>query len=386
MKRYVPSLLSGLALVAVFAWCWLAEADRRLPAATAIRSETVDATFSDEATAEAEDDYASLLDEFEPDIEEFDNGYIDWNEGYYYAKAVGYPDEIRGPRGVSMARRAAEVVALREIIKMAANIRINDEDTVGTYGDGNYVMKLTGRIRDFEIVDGEWMAEAAEPHYEMTVRAPIYGVEGVFWAIYQDELTRYRSTRGYRREPRMVEAGVVEEGLEAIIVDARGLGMEPALCPTIRTSGGDTIYSIDQVDPSSAKTSGLARYVKTDYTFEELKGQAKAGQLRLPALACVGIPLGLVAEAEATNAELEPAPQRPRRRFKRKCFVVKAGKAEGEAGKTELVVSSEAAAEIQGSPDLLSQAKVIIITDSATAGVEGSLPREWRALAAVERR
>jgi len=309
-------------------------------------------------------------------FEEYPNGYVDWTDGYYYGIGVGKGESL------AAARRAAMVVAMREVLVVAGNIRVDSRRNVRALG-GTYEMRIKGTVSDSDVVDEGWVGPPGNHQYEVVLQVPMYGVRGLAGTVYGKVIKRYRKRTRPERPP-------AADLTEAIVIDARGLGVMPAVFPRILAASGRSVYDVTSVPEARARENGIVIYATSDIGFEKLQEASSGKPTRRPAAQ----PAVRLLSADAGRGGLllanadDKAPPRRRRRFERKRVVIKAEDVRGQL-RTDVVLGDDDAQRLRegkAEADLLANGNVIIITDSSTAAIEGRLPRLERALAMLRER
>jgi hypothetical protein len=309
-------------------------------------------------------------------FEELPTGYIDWTEGYYYGIGTGFGNTS------ASARRAATVVAMREVLVVAGNIRVDARTSVRELGE-SYVRRIQGTISDHLVVDEGWADSPEGRHYEVVLRVPMHGVSNLSGVIYGKVVKRYRKRS---RPPVVAEADLDE----AIVIDARGLGAVPAMFPRVLSASGRAVYDVTDVSREDAVEKGIVVYATSELPFEELAnttGEPSSDRISLPGR------VRLLARSPSAGrfvltADEESESKPRRRRFARKRVVVKAEDVKGDAP-TDIVVADDDARKLtqtEGTNAVLAKGNVIVITDSSTAAIEGRLPTLDEALEMVAER
>ena len=173
----------------------------------------------------------------------------------------------------------------------------------------------------------------------------------------------------------------VEVADSVLVIDARGTGLEASLFPVVVTENGDLLYDVSRLSAEAARQRAPARFVETDMTYERLCTGVEEGRWSPEQSVPPRARLASYAEPRAEPPpEVEPAASQPssqpatrsRRRGRRR-VVVKGTAASGEH-KTRIVVTNEDAEKLRRSAQgasLLREGQVVIVVDSAAAGIQG---------------
>jgi hypothetical protein len=235
------------------------------------------------------------------------HGKIDWTNKSITATGSGAPD-LKAPN-VAVARLGAERVAkmdaLRNILETVKGVRLNGSKSTGTQMDAMPDLKarVEGIVKNFKVLDTKYFSDGG---VDVIVQVPLDGV-----------LTEALVTGS---SAKVDPAAKDPSGTTGIIINAKGLGITPALAPRLLDDKGQEIYGATLVSSEAVKRHGVAGYSRT--LDEALK-----------------------------DARVSDKP-----------LVVRALKLP-ELGGTDAILSAEDAAKITKMPTLLSNGKVIIVTD-----------------------
>ena len=303
-------------------------------------------------------------DRFLPFIETYPNGRIDWDSGIIYGVGRGYLHLNKNSE--SIALRAAQVIAAGNILKVASGVRLDDRRTLETLGKERVVIQLKALVR-YTVYKTEFVKNVKQPYYEITLRAPIIGVEGLTAML----ITKLKTVPLERINlPNPSDESVSDDQEKPwLVLDARDLPkkslVKPAIFPKIISESGDTLYETSKVDESALVKRGMARYVVSDEPKEGLTSQKKSVD---QILAEAGFSF-LANEAIAGDNE---------KRTKRKNYIVKDVKEAQGLMNTNLLISETDTRELKSedaSSQILKQCRVIVIVSSPIGGVEGKIDR-----------
>lgn len=245
------------------------------------------------------------------------NGTVDWVSRVVKVKGIGAGPE--GPNQRPMAIRAAKQVALRDALELIKGMTLNSQTTVANSMVQNDVINtsISGFVKGFQF--------EPNPHYmsdgtvEIEVTLPIDGNNGIGQALFGGESNLLQD------KPIATFSGAATgTAFTGMIVDAKGLGIKPALMPKIVSESEKEIYGSAYVSRDFAVKFGMCGYAK------DMAG-AKALKDRIGTNPCT----------------------------------VKGVKAMG-ANKADIMISNSDAAQIQGASknmNFLSECRVIILID-----------------------
>lgn len=221
-------------------------------------------------------------------------------------------------------------------------------------------MNLYGIITEF-IKDGK------QPYYEVTLRAPLTGIEGLTSML----ITRLKTVPlDWMNLPKPSGEAVTEDGEKPwLVLDARDLPKEgrvkPAVFPRILSETGEVVYEPGMTDESALIQRGMARYVVSDEPKEGLISQRESVEHILERAGFV------ITTGEAVAGEIE-------KRAKRKNYIVKDVRQAQGLMNTNLLISATDTQELKSedaSSRILKQCRVIVIVSSPIGGIEGKI--QW---------
>jgi hypothetical protein len=250
-----------------------------------------------------------------PDLTEGDlnvgHGQVDWTERTITATGSGAPDLKAANVAVARlgAERVAKLDALRNILETLKGVRINSEVTVQNEMVTNEKMRTTieGVARHFKVLRTKYYSDG--------------GVDLVVQMSLDGELASALIKSGAKTSELSNATGQPKN--TGLIIDARGIGVIPALAPRVLNESGTVLYSSDYVDPKSLEANGVVGY------FRNLDSAKK-------------------------NARVAAEP-----------LVIKALKHPADS-KTDIVISNVDAGKLQGKDTnikYLTEGKVIIVVD-----------------------
>lgn len=244
-------------------------------------------------------------------------GKVDWTTGVITAVGIGAPpaSPANPAQARGMAERAAQVVALRNLLESIKGVRVDSSTTVENFIVTSDIIKtqVNGIVQGATIMDKKYMSDGS---VEVTVGMKITG------ALAEALLpkTPPATPTGLTGSLAPATQGQAYTGL---IVDARGLGVRPAMAPKILNEEGKEVYGSAWINRDYAVREGMVGYLKD--------------------------PL-----AAQTNPRVTDKP-----------LLVKAQKVTGE-NRVDLVISNADAAMIHGASQNLSfleKCRVIVLVD-----------------------
>lgn len=220
-------------------------------------------------------------------IETVGPGMVNWTAGIVTAVGIGAPPEKASSPGQAraMAERAAFSVAIRNLLEAVKGIQVDSATLVESYIVKDDVIKtrVTGLVKGAQVIKKEAQPDGG---VEVTVGVSLTG-----------ELFDAVLSKGFGRKvpaaepakpapptpkapepapaPKMSEPAPVSktpappspavsaaEAYTGLLVDARGLGLKPALAPRLLDEQGKELYASAVLDRSKAVEAGVAGYAK----------------------------------------------------------------------------------------------------------------------------
>lgn len=182
-----------------------------------------------------------------------DNGQVNWQKQYLEATGIGAPNPnmpLQAQRAGAL--RAAKLNAMRNLLETVKGINLTSETTVENAMVTNDVIvtRVEGVLRNFEVI--------GEPRYmstgdvEVTVRMYLTGELA-------DALLPQQFGGGTMPSQAMPQQNAVYTGL---VIDAKGLGLRPAMAPKVLDENGNEIYGSRYVSRDWAVKIGMVGYDK----------------------------------------------------------------------------------------------------------------------------
>lgn len=185
------------------------------------------------------------------------SGKIDWSTGVITAVGIGAPpaQTANAAQARAMAERAAQVVAYRNLLEAVKGVRVDSTTTVENFMVTSDVIKteVSGIIQGATVMDKKYMSDGS---VEVTVGMRLTG------ALADALLPKTAGTPPVLTTPPAgspTSSGQVYTGL---IVDARGLGVRPAMAPKVLSEEGKEVYGSAWISRDFAVREGMVGYLK----------------------------------------------------------------------------------------------------------------------------
>jgi hypothetical protein len=242
-------------------------------------------------------------------------GKVDWTTNVITAVGIGAPpaSPANAAQARAMAERAAQVVAYRNLLEAVKGVRVDSNTTVENFMVTSDVIKteVSGFIQGATIMDKKYMSDGS---VEVTVGMKLTGA--LADALLPKSVTPPVPPAG-------AVSGTADQVYTGLIVDARGLGVRPAMAPKILNEDGKEVYGSAYINRDWAVREGMVGYMK------------------------------------------DPAAAQTNPRVTNKPFMVKALKVSGD-GRVDMVISNADAATIQNvtqNLSMLEKCRVIVLVD-----------------------
>jgi hypothetical protein len=251
-------------------------------------------------------------------VEKIGQGSINWTAGYVEAAGIGVaPDKTEAKINARpVALRAAKESASGYLLEMLKNVQVDSSRKIKDFMMESDAVntQINGMVQRAVIADQLYMPDGT---VEVKIRVPIYG------ELSNLILPAAFAKMNLKKEAYSASAAPPTVMYSGIVVDARGIGIRPAMIPKILDEAGKEIYSLASVDLQYAVRQGVSGYTRD-------------------------------LEAAQKNQRVAVNP-----------LTVKAVKSSG-AGKTDLIISNADAAKIKNAAHselLLKQCRVLIVVD-----------------------
>ncbi len=205
-------------------------------------------------------------------IEETDNGAINYSQGIVTATGIGAIPEyaVNAGQARAMAIRAAKVDARRQLVEMVNGITLTSETTMRNRMADEVVREsVSGVIRGaYQVGEVRYLSDTS---VEITMAVSMSGISEVITPTI-GFLTEVPAT-GEAAPPLSTEAPEPTAAeVTGIIVDARGLGIRPAMAPKILDQNTGVVYGPGNYTREYAITNGVAGYSKSlDSASEDMR-------------------------------------------------------------------------------------------------------------------
>ena len=193
-------------------------------------------------------------------------GGVDWTKGSGVLTGTGIglpPSNAVGPQKKIWARTAAIADAQRRLAEAAEEVRVEGETTVkmNTLADDTVRTSVAATLKGAYIVSENWNSEG---YYEVTMQVPVFGAGSLAQAVIKPvEQIPFPTPSPVQPSPTNPSTTVtisVSGGYTGVIIDCRGLNLNPVMSPVIKDSSGVKLYGHQNLDYDMVIRDGMASY------------------------------------------------------------------------------------------------------------------------------
>ena len=204
-------------------------------------------------------------------------GGIDWDQAVIRAEGAGVAPTTayNSVQARLMARRAAIVDAYRQLAEQIKGVNVDATTTVQNMMMTNDTVttKVSALVQGARIVDEKVLPEGG---YSVTLQVPVFGVSNSIASAVLDRPAAYepfpqpvesvqpsyplRDNTG--TSAASAPAGRAIGGYTGLIVDCRGLELNPVMSPVIKNADGAPIYGYKNLDYDKVVANGMAGYTR----------------------------------------------------------------------------------------------------------------------------
>lgn len=192
-----------------------------------------------------------------PTVENLSNsdGWINWDR--QVLKAVGHgviPGDIENPtQAALMARSAAIADAYRNLAMAVNGVRVTGSTYVKNFvtKSDEIRTKVQAFIRGAEIVSEKQLPDRS---FEVIMQIPLVGNTSLLSNLGSEILPE---------KPASTPSDISPNAATGLIIDARGLGVKPAISPKIYDEDGNEVYGTLKVSSDYAIEVGIVAYPRS---------------------------------------------------------------------------------------------------------------------------
>jgi hypothetical protein len=241
-------------------------------------------------------------------IEVYENAAINWSEGVLTATGVGLlpRDEPNRARAYLKARGYARLDALANLLMLIDRVQIDAQFTGADYMMQSEIIRasITGFVRGAQVIDERKIIIEGQEAVQVTVGTAMYGKDGLSRLLLRPSPAPAEPAPAAPEPPLpriellapnvpAPDTPVVEGNYTGLIIDARGLKVQPAMAPRILKADGTPIYGVGNFDLDKVVEQGLASYYRD---MDAARADKRAGNNPL-----IVRPIGVYRRAVATT-------------------------------------------------------------------------------------
>lgn len=230
-------------------------------------------------------------------VQTMGQGQVDWPNGVIKVTGSGAaPSRAGMSQGQKrlMAKRAAQADAYRQLTEIIYGVNVDAETVVSNFVTESDIVKtkVSGLIKGAKMGDIRYMSDGT---VELDMTMGIYGQNSLSSVMMPEVIQKkqIQTQPSYptatptpnvamptpmptaRPTPPTQNHQTMSGSYSGVIIDCRGLGVEPAMSPQIKDSSGKEIYIGDRpIDPDLVVNIGIVGYAKS---MDAAKSNARIG-------------------------------------------------------------------------------------------------------------
>lgn len=185
-------------------------------------------------------------------------GSVNWQDQMLFATGIGSPNpQVPLAAQRAGAIRAAQMDALRQMLETVKGMNLTSETTVRNAMIENDVIEthVSGVVKNFKKVETRYLSDGS---VEVDVEMPLSGI--LLDAILPQQVGGMMpGNLSYNVAP---QANFTNAVITGLIIDARGMGLRPAMAPKVLDENGNEVYGTGYVSRDYAVQIGVVGYEK----------------------------------------------------------------------------------------------------------------------------
>jgi len=194
-------------------------------------------------------------------VESIGKGNINWSKGFVRAIGIGAPPSwaYGKPQARSLALTTARMVAYRNLLEVVQGIRVDSKTTVKEFivTDGSINAQFDSMIRGAEVIKKEYKPNET---VEVTVQMSMTG--GFTQLILPSDIMHVEPVKITSSVEQLAEldSDSKPDVFTGLVVDARGLKIQPVIALKILNENGKEVYGSAYVSREHAVQQGMCGY------------------------------------------------------------------------------------------------------------------------------
>lgn len=211
----------------------------------------------------------------------------DWNNLTITTTAIGFaPEEFHGLKAKVIAKRTALTVAYRQLAEIINGVRVNAETTVENMTMSSDIVrtKVEMVIKGAKIISER---ELGDNSWEVTLQLPMFSASGgLAEAViekpaeiipFPEPVISVESKPGGASSYTVIEGGenspmAAIGNYTGLIVDCRGMDLNPVMSPVIKNVKGTKLYGHENLNYDLVVSEGMVNYA------DDISQAARAGK------------------------------------------------------------------------------------------------------------
>lgn len=197
-------------------------------------------------------------------VEAVENGSINWGKGMIIAVGIGAPpaNAVNMAQARAMARRAALTVGRRNLLEVVKGVRVDSQTLVRDFVvESDIVMsRVSGVVKNSQPIDTKYMSDGS---VEVTVAMPLYGSwNSELLSMLQKKKPSVEPSVPVPEEKPSTSLPLTGAVYTGLVIDAKGLGLKPAMSPKVLDENGSEVYGSAYVSREFAIQQGMVGYAR----------------------------------------------------------------------------------------------------------------------------
>lgn len=214
---------------------------------------------------------------------------VDWNQEFIYAvgKGVVSADESNASKAFQKAQGEGKMKAVAGLINLLKNTVVNYKAVGSDYINKDLALasQVEERLAGVEVLNEKQIVEGGETVVQVTVRAPMYGPNGVGAAVLESVFNSETTVMAIPSGLNVEKSGAASSSTTSIsgtftslIIDCEGLKLEHALNPKLRKADGAEFWGTPTTGINTLQNHGAVAYAET---MDDAKSHSLAGSAPL---------------------------------------------------------------------------------------------------------
>lgn len=190
----------------------------------------------------------------------FENGSVNWTAGWITAEGTGLPDAPPTDDSLPAAVASGRNRARANLLTIIRGLRVRSRQTAGELTDLQPALaeNLLGMAAAAEVTRKDYHSDGS-----VTVTVAMSLLGGLSQLLLPPEIVPLETVTTVGSRPRSSAQPPIFQTHTGLVVDARGLRLQPALAPRIFSPNGSVVYDYAFVSREFAVQQGVCGYLRT---------------------------------------------------------------------------------------------------------------------------